>query len=68
MPDHQETAKALMRRFPGWRVWHGQSTGTWWAMSPPGGPRRLVEAPTPEELADQIVAGDPGQLHNISGS
>lgn len=59
MPDHQETAKALMRRFPGWRVWHGQSTGTWWAMSPPGGPRRLIEAPTAEELADQIVSGGP---------
>jgi hypothetical protein len=29
MPDHQEIAKDLMARFPGWRTWLGTQTQTW---------------------------------------
>jgi hypothetical protein len=51
MPDHEETVRELKRRFPAWMIWHGNATGTWWAYGPT---RRLIEAETPEGLADRI--------------
>lgn len=40
----------LQNQFPGVRVWYGAATGSWWALH--GG--ELVEASTPEGLAEQI--------------
>ncbi|MEV4252489.1 hypothetical protein AB0J52_04910 [Spirillospora sp. NPDC049652] len=41
---------ALHRQFPGVPTWHGEFTGTWWALLGD----RLVEARTARELADRI--------------
>lgn len=62
MPDHEEIARRLMRRFPGWRAWYGEQTGGWWAM-PPARLRlvRLLSSATPEDLAAQIARADPAQ-------
>ncbi|MFI0354055.1 hypothetical protein [Actinomadura sp. 9N407] len=52
---HTAEAKALGRRFPGWTVWFGPSTGRWWALPPrernTGG---FVEAETPQRLIARI--------------
>jgi hypothetical protein len=56
MPEHQEIAQALMKRFPGWKTWHGPHTKDWWAMAPTEvGLTRLLRAPTPDELAVHIA-------------
>jgi hypothetical protein len=41
-----------MRSLPGWLVWRGRVTGSWWGLPPVDHPRQaLVEAATPDELA-----------------
>jgi hypothetical protein len=50
-----EAVTLLMRRFAGWMPWYGAVTGRWWAMPPPGYvPQSLVDAATPDELAEAI--------------
>jgi hypothetical protein len=41
----------LRRRFPRAVVWFGASTFRWWALVPPCGEWRLIEAVSPAELA-----------------
>lgn len=50
----QITAAMLRRRFPGASVWHGEHTGSWWAMHP--AVARLVEAASLGELAFALRA------------
>lgn len=55
-PDHQETAHHLMVRFPGWKIWPGPTTRSWWAMAPRRlGLPYLLEAGTADGLMAQIV-------------
>lgn len=58
MSDPQEDALARLRAAaPGWTIWLGLHTRTWWACPPPGHPRhRLVSAATAEDLAEKIAA------------
>ncbi|TDD70890.1 hypothetical protein E1293_34225 [Actinomadura darangshiensis] len=49
------TARTLQEQFPGVRVWYGEATGSWWAMVPLRGGPRLLEAPSPQELRDEIM-------------
>ncbi|MEV5411155.1 hypothetical protein AB0K60_20235 [Thermopolyspora sp. NPDC052614] len=46
----------MAERFQDWIVWYGRSTGRWWALPPTWCwyARGLVEAGSPEELADRI--------------
>lgn len=48
------TARGLQEQFPGVRVWYGEATGSWWALVPTRGGPRLVEAPTPQQLREEI--------------
>jgi hypothetical protein len=48
-------------------AWHGRATGTWWAYDPYGSNRRLIESPTPEELARQIIQTGSGYEPDGSG-
>lgn len=51
----RQVARALMRDFPGWLCWYGTATGAWWTLPPPNWRHRsLIEAATPEELANRI--------------
>lgn len=53
-PDEIAAAVARLRaQFPGVSVWFGIHTWHWWAMVECGG-WRLVEALTPDELAEAI--------------
>jgi anti-sigma regulatory factor (Ser/Thr protein kinase) len=62
MPDHEEIARGLMERFPGWTTWHGGTTARWWALPPVRlAAARLLHALTPDELAVQIAQADPSQ-------
>ncbi|MCP9954490.1 hypothetical protein [Actinomadura madurae] len=49
------TVRALQEQFPGVRVWYGEATGSWWAMVPLRDGPRLLEAPTPQQLRDDIM-------------
>jgi hypothetical protein len=52
---HNETARSLMRHFPGWLCWYGAATRAWWTLPPPDAwYPSLIEAPTPEQLAVRI--------------
>jgi anti-sigma regulatory factor (Ser/Thr protein kinase) len=63
MPDHEDIARGLMERFPGWTTWHGGATSRWWALPPVRlAAPRLLHAPTPDELAVQIARADPDQV------
>ena len=48
------TARVMQEQFPGVRVWYGEATGSWWAMVPLRRRPRLVEAPSPQQLRDEI--------------
>ncbi|MBE1532609.1 hypothetical protein [Actinomadura algeriensis] len=48
--DPEQVRAALARRFPGVPSWHGEWTGSWWAMVGD----RLLEAACPTTLADMI--------------
>jgi anti-sigma regulatory factor (Ser/Thr protein kinase) len=62
MPDHEQIARGLMERFPGWTTWHGGTTARWWALPPVRlAAARLLNALTPDELALQIALADPSQ-------
>ncbi|WP_131740370.1 hypothetical protein [Actinomadura roseirufa] len=50
------TARGLQEQFPGVRVWYGESTGSWWAMVPLREGLRLLEAPTPQQLREEIMS------------
>lgn len=47
--------RGLQEQFPGVRVWYGEATGSWWAMVPLRDGPRLLEAPTPQRLRDDIM-------------
>ncbi|MBX6767363.1 MAG: hypothetical protein IRY90_09470 [Actinomadura rubrobrunea] len=53
--EHAAEVDALSRRYPGWTIWFGPSTGRWWALPPRerdvGG---FVEAETPQRLIARI--------------
>ncbi|MBO2446739.1 hypothetical protein J4573_06530 [Actinomadura barringtoniae] len=48
--------QGLQEQFPGVRVWFGEATGSWWALVPTNAGPRLLEAPTPQQLRDAIMA------------
>jgi hypothetical protein len=50
------TARTLQEQFPGVRVWYGKATGSWWAMVPLRDGPRLLEAPAPQQLRDEIMS------------
>lgn len=50
--DPDQIRRNLAHTFPGVLCWLGEYTGSWWALVGD----RLVEAPTPGELADRILA------------
>jgi hypothetical protein len=53
--QHAAEARALARLFPGWTVWFGPFTGTWWALPPRGRDAgALVEAESPQRLIARI--------------
>lgn len=67
IPDHHDTAHHLMERFPGWKIWPGPTTRTWWAMAP----RHLrlpylLEAVTTDALTDQIVQHQPATRRPVA--
>mgnify|MGYP001363490778 CR=1 FL=1 len=52
---HAAEVRALTRLFPGWTVWFGPFTGTWWALPPRDRDvGALVEAETPQRLIARI--------------
>ncbi|WP_067801689.1 hypothetical protein [Actinomadura formosensis] len=50
------TARGLQQQFPGVRVWYGEATGSWWAMVPLREGPRLLEAPSPQQLREEIMS------------
>ncbi|MFD0691362.1 hypothetical protein [Actinomadura fibrosa] len=50
------TARNLQEQFPGVRVWFGEATGSWWALVPLRNGPRLLEAPTPQQLREDILS------------
>jgi hypothetical protein len=50
------TARGLQEQFPGVRVWFGEATGSWWAMVPLRAGPRLLEAPTAQQLREEILS------------
>jgi hypothetical protein len=54
--DIDAAVAALQRRFPGVVVWYGRTTARWWALLPREERGYLVEAKTPEQLAQAIAA------------
>ncbi|NKZ05884.1 hypothetical protein [Actinomadura latina] len=50
------TARALQETFPGVRVWYGEATGSWWAMVPLRDGPRLLEAPSAQQLREEIMS------------
>lgn len=50
------TARGLQEQFPGVRVWYGEATGSWWAMVPLRDGPRLLEAPSPQQLREEIMS------------
>ncbi|XRQ03572.1 hypothetical protein ACN3XK_44225 [Actinomadura welshii] len=50
------TARVLQEQFPGVRVWYGEATGSWWALVPLRSGPRLLEAPAPQQLRDEIMS------------
>ncbi|TDD66172.1 hypothetical protein [Actinomadura rubrisoli] len=50
------TARSMQEQFPGVRVWYGESTGSWWALVPSREGPALLEAPTSQELREQIMS------------
>jgi len=60
MTDHDpQPAASLAAQFPGWKIWHGKHTGSWWAVPPAGHPHGdLVNATDLDGLARKIQAAD----------
>ena len=60
MTDHDpQPAASLAAQFPGWNIWHGKHTGSWWAVPPAGHPHGdLVNATDLDGLARKIQAAD----------
>ncbi|QXJ24954.1 hypothetical protein AGRA3207_006373 [Actinomadura graeca] len=50
------TARGLQEQFPGVRVWYGESTRSWWALVPTRHGPRLLEAPSPQELREEVMS------------
>ncbi|URN10059.1 hypothetical protein LUW74_46445 [Actinomadura madurae] len=48
-------ATGLKCWIPGLQVWYGLYTRSWWAYVP-GRPDRLIEAPSPELLAQRLTS------------
>ena len=54
-PTAAQTARSLMRHFPGWLCWYGMATHAWWTLPPPEYRHPgLVDAATAELLAHRI--------------
>ncbi len=51
----QATARSFADQYPGVRVWFGLHTRNWWAMVPMHDGLRLVEAPDPRQLREEII-------------
>ena len=60
MTDHDpQPAASLAAQLPGWKIWHGKHTGSWWAVPPAGHPHGdLVNATDLDALARKIQAAD----------
>ncbi|GAA4075038.1 hypothetical protein GCM10022214_35140 [Actinomadura miaoliensis] len=53
--EHAAEVDALSRRYPGWTIWFGPSTGRWWALPPrERDVGAFVEAETPQRLIARI--------------
>jgi len=52
----------LRRQYPRWRIWHGQTTGGYWALPPPDHPtqRTLIGAGGLDELAQRLAQAEGG--------
>lgn len=45
----------MWRIFPGWMIWHGKFTASWWAQPPVWHPyRQLINAPSLDSLAVKL--------------
>ncbi|WP_182873147.1 hypothetical protein [Microbispora sp. H10670] len=56
----RSAARALAAKTPGWMVWYGERTGSFWAV-PRAATRivaRLLEAPTPGDLEEEIMKAE----------
>lgn len=59
--DIDQAVAELHRRFPAFAIWHGEYTGSWWAVPRSRTvPAALIEAPTPTALAHCLQARAPG--------
>lgn len=58
--DQDAGLERLRRRYPRWRIWHGQATGDYWAMPPPGHPagHELIGASQIDELARRLAQAE----------
>ncbi|MBE3010570.1 hypothetical protein IL992_15400 [Microbispora sp. NEAU-D428] len=52
----RNAARALAARTPGWMVWYGERTGSFWAVPRAGTAivPRILEAPTADDLENEI--------------
>ncbi|WP_204051783.1 hypothetical protein [Microbispora siamensis] len=52
----RDAARALAARTPGWMVWYGERTGSFWAVPRAGAAivPRMLEAPTADDLENEI--------------
>jgi hypothetical protein len=58
--DQNAGLDRLRRRYPRWRIWHGRTTGDYWAMPPHGHPnaRELMSASDIGELARRLARAE----------
>jgi hypothetical protein len=58
--DQNAGLDRLRRRYPRWRIWHGRTTGDYWAMPPRGHPnaRELMSASDIGELARRLARAE----------
>jgi hypothetical protein len=50
----------LSRRYPRWRIWHGHTTGAYWALPPRDHPTQhcLISATNLDELARRLAQAE----------
>jgi hypothetical protein len=55
--DRDSGLDRLRRQYPRWRIWHGHTTGGYWALPPRDHPtlRELVSARDLDELAQRLA-------------
>jgi hypothetical protein len=65
---HAAEVDALSRRYPGWTIWFGPSTGRWWALPPrERDVGAFVEAETPQRLIARIEVIRHAQSRPMTG-